>query len=78
MSNRIKINIGTINEVLTNIFFCICPKAWAVINKFGNDEEFVSRNRESLPVFDRPNSKDSSRLDGIFWDVMKRFLYSRR
>ncbi|XP_047941849.1 malonyl-coenzyme:anthocyanin 5-O-glucoside-6'''-O-malonyltransferase-like [Salvia hispanica] len=50
-------------------------KAWAVINKFGNDEEFVSRNRESLPVFDRPNSKDSSRLDGIFWDVMKKIPF---
>ncbi|XP_047940866.1 malonyl-coenzyme:anthocyanin 5-O-glucoside-6'''-O-malonyltransferase-like [Salvia hispanica] len=50
-------------------------KAWAVINKSGDDEAFVSRNGESLPVFDRPISKDSSRLDGIFWDVMKKIPF---
>ncbi|XP_042067481.1 malonyl-coenzyme:anthocyanin 5-O-glucoside-6'''-O-malonyltransferase-like [Salvia splendens] len=47
-------------------------KAWAMINKSGDDEVFVSRNEESLPFFERPICKDSSRLDGIFWDVMKK------
>ncbi|XP_047940887.1 malonyl-coenzyme:anthocyanin 5-O-glucoside-6'''-O-malonyltransferase-like [Salvia hispanica] len=50
-------------------------KAWAMINKSGDDDVFVSRNGESLPFFKRPICKDSSRLDGIFWDVMKKIPF---
>ncbi|KAL1560721.1 malonyl-coenzyme:anthocyanin 5-O-glucoside-6'''-O-malonyltransferase-like [Salvia divinorum] len=49
--------------------------AWAVINKSGDDEVFVSRNSESPPVFVRPVSEDSRRLNGIFWDVMKKIPF---
>ncbi|XP_041995982.1 malonyl-coenzyme:anthocyanin 5-O-glucoside-6'''-O-malonyltransferase-like [Salvia splendens] len=47
-------------------------KAWAVINKSGNDEAFDSRNGESLPIFERLICKDSSRVDGIYWEAMKK------
>ncbi|KAL1560725.1 hypothetical protein AAHA92_10906 [Salvia divinorum] len=47
-------------------------KAWATINKSGDDEVFVSRNSESLPVFERPFCKDSSRIDGMYWEAMKK------
>ncbi|KAG6382400.1 hypothetical protein SASPL_157930 [Salvia splendens] len=47
-------------------------KAWAMINKSGDDEVFVSRNEKSLPFFERPICKDSSRLSGIFWEAMKK------
>ncbi|XP_047940883.1 malonyl-coenzyme:anthocyanin 5-O-glucoside-6'''-O-malonyltransferase-like [Salvia hispanica] len=47
-------------------------KAWAVINKSGDSEALISRNRESLPVFERPICKDSSRVDRIYWEAMKK------
>ncbi|XP_041995979.1 malonyl-coenzyme:anthocyanin 5-O-glucoside-6'''-O-malonyltransferase-like [Salvia splendens] len=50
-------------------------KAWAMINKSGDDEVFVSQNGESLPFFERPIGKESSRLNGIFWDVMKKIPF---
>ncbi|XP_047941850.1 malonyl-coenzyme:anthocyanin 5-O-glucoside-6'''-O-malonyltransferase-like [Salvia hispanica] len=46
-------------------------KAWAMINKSGDDVVFVSRNGDSLPVFERPICKDSSRIDGIYWKAIK-------
>ncbi|KAG6416926.1 hypothetical protein SASPL_124367 [Salvia splendens] len=47
-------------------------KAWAMVNKSGDDEAFVSKSGESLPIFERSSVfGDSSRLDGIFWNVMK-------
>ncbi|KAG6419524.1 hypothetical protein SASPL_121746 [Salvia splendens] len=42
-------------------------KAWAVINKSGDDEALA----ESLPVFEKPDSEASRRVDGIFWNAMK-------
>ncbi|KAG6382397.1 hypothetical protein SASPL_157927 [Salvia splendens] len=53
----------------------IAPLAWAMINKSGDDEVFVSQNGESLPFFERPIGKESSRLNGIFWDVMKKIPF---
>ncbi|KAH6788937.1 hypothetical protein C2S51_003943 [Perilla frutescens var. frutescens] len=45
--------------------------AWASINKFGGDEEFLSENGESLPIFDRSLIKDPLEIDTIFWKVLR-------
>ncbi|KAG6419522.1 hypothetical protein SASPL_121744 [Salvia splendens] len=50
-------------------------KAWAMISKSGDDEVFVSRNGEYMPFFERTVCKDSRRLNGIFWDVMKKIPF---
>ncbi|KAH6785573.1 hypothetical protein C2S51_038028 [Perilla frutescens var. frutescens] len=46
--------------------------AWASINKSGGDEEFLLENGDSLPFFDRPIFGDSSRIDDMYWNAMKR------
>ncbi|XP_047940871.1 malonyl-coenzyme:anthocyanin 5-O-glucoside-6'''-O-malonyltransferase-like [Salvia hispanica] len=46
-------------------------KAWAVINKSGDDEALG----ESLPVFQKPDSEGSRRVDGIFWNAMKKIPF---
>ncbi|KAH6816892.1 hypothetical protein C2S51_000495 [Perilla frutescens var. frutescens] len=45
--------------------------AWASINRSGGDEEFLSGNGDSLPLFDRRVFGDSGRIDDIYWNVMK-------
>ncbi|KAL1560723.1 malonyl-coenzyme:anthocyanin 5-O-glucoside-6'''-O-malonyltransferase-like [Salvia divinorum] len=50
-------------------------KAWALINKSGDDEVFVSEIGESLPVFEKPDSEASRRVDGIFWNAMKKIPF---
>ncbi|XP_047943952.1 malonyl-coenzyme:anthocyanin 5-O-glucoside-6'''-O-malonyltransferase-like [Salvia hispanica] len=48
-------------------------KAWAMVNKSGDDEALVSKCGETLPIFERSSVfGDTSRLDGIFWNVMKK------
>ncbi|KAI3470017.1 hypothetical protein Pfo_026680 [Paulownia fortunei] len=45
--------------------------AWASISKLGGDhEEFLTKQGESLPIFDRSVIKDPLGIDTIFWKVM--------
>ncbi|KAL7128893.1 hypothetical protein ABFS83_13G024800 [Erythranthe nasuta] len=47
-------------------------RAWASMNKCNGDEDlFLTKESESLPVFDRSFIKDSLQIDGIFWKVVK-------
>ncbi|KAL1560722.1 malonyl-coenzyme:anthocyanin 5-O-glucoside-6'''-O-malonyltransferase-like [Salvia divinorum] len=50
-------------------------KAWAMINKSAGDAVFVSKNGESLPFFEKPVSEDSRRVDGMFWNAMKKIPF---
>ncbi|KAI3457282.1 hypothetical protein Pfo_013945, partial [Paulownia fortunei] len=46
-------------------------RAWASNNKLGGDEEFLTKQGESLPIFDRSVIKDPLGIDTIFWKVIK-------
>ncbi|KAI3457289.1 hypothetical protein Pfo_013952 [Paulownia fortunei] len=46
-------------------------RAWASINKLGGDEEFLTKEGESLPIFDRSVIKDPLGIDTIFWKVIR-------
>ncbi|KAK4397972.1 Malonyl-coenzyme:anthocyanin 5-O-glucoside-6'''-O-malonyltransferase [Sesamum angolense] len=46
-------------------------QAWASINKLGGDEEFLTKQGESLPIFDRSVIKDPLGIDTIFWKIVK-------
>ncbi|XP_016433725.1 phenolic glucoside malonyltransferase 1-like [Nicotiana tabacum] len=44
-------------------------KAWASLNKFGGDEQFLAK--EFIPYYDRSVIKDPHGLRMSYWDVMK-------
>ncbi|KAL8502267.1 hypothetical protein ACS0TY_021407 [Phlomoides rotata] len=44
--------------------------AWASINKFARDDEFLTRNGKSLPIFDRSVLQNTNKIDSIFWNVI--------
>ncbi|KAK4397973.1 Malonyl-coenzyme:anthocyanin 5-O-glucoside-6'''-O-malonyltransferase [Sesamum angolense] len=46
-------------------------QAWASINKLGGDEEFLTKQGESLPILDRSVIKDPLGIDTIFWKTVK-------
>ncbi|KAK4422765.1 Malonyl-coenzyme:anthocyanin 5-O-glucoside-6'''-O-malonyltransferase [Sesamum alatum] len=45
-------------------------QAWASISKLGGDEEFLTKQGESLPIVDRVVIKDPLGIDTIFWKVI--------
>ncbi|KAL3508544.1 hypothetical protein ACH5RR_027945 [Cinchona calisaya] len=55
-----------LGDGISNISFI---KAWASINKFGGDAEFLAS--DSLPCFNRSLCKDPNRLGQIIWIQMK-------
>ncbi|KAL2251300.1 malonyl-coenzyme:anthocyanin 5-O-glucoside-6'''-O-malonyltransferase-like [Sesamum indicum] len=47
-------------------------KAWASISKLGGDEEeFLTKHAESLPILDRSVINDPLGIDTIFWKVIR-------
>ncbi|KAK4428588.1 Malonyl-coenzyme:anthocyanin 5-O-glucoside-6'''-O-malonyltransferase [Sesamum alatum] len=46
-------------------------QAWASISKLGGDDEFLTKQGESLPLVDRSIIKDPLGIDSIFWKVKR-------
>ncbi|XP_047940888.1 malonyl-coenzyme:anthocyanin 5-O-glucoside-6'''-O-malonyltransferase-like [Salvia hispanica] len=47
-------------------------KAWAAINKSGGDEVFATKTG---PVFEKPDTEGSRRVNGMFWNEMKKIPF---
>ncbi|KAK6157220.1 hypothetical protein DH2020_011468 [Rehmannia glutinosa] len=47
-------------------------RAWASVNKFGGDDEFLTKQAESSrPIFDRSVINDPIGIDSIYWKVIR-------
>ncbi|KAL3848919.1 hypothetical protein ACJIZ3_010801 [Penstemon smallii] len=46
-------------------------RAWAEISKSGGDEEYLIKQGDLLPLFDKSVIKDPKGIDDIYWSVMK-------
>ncbi|KAL0399896.1 UNVERIFIED_CONTAM: Malonyl-coenzyme:anthocyanin 5-O-glucoside-6'''-O-malonyltransferase [Sesamum radiatum] len=46
-------------------------QAWASISKLGGDEEFLTKQGQSLPILDRSVIKDPLGIDTIFWKEIR-------
>lgn len=52
--------------------------AWASITKFGGDDEFLIKQGESLPVFDRSLVKYPPKLDAYYWSNARKIPLQSR
>ncbi|KAK4726543.1 hypothetical protein R3W88_031460 [Solanum pinnatisectum] len=53
-------------------------RAWALLNKFGGDNEQFLENDQLIPFYDRSMIKDPNEQGMAIWDVMKTFKVEMR